>query len=162
MPESKTAIASPGKATPRSPSSSEQIWGEPVMANGYAAIPSILIRAQSRLGINTTQFNILVQLLEYWRSPERRPFPRKREIAGRMGLSEKTVQLNIRQLEKAALVRREQRKTTAGDWGSNVYHLDGLVERVKKLEPEFTEERSKRAEERKRLETPKGRRTSPA
>ena len=153
----KNSHCLPWQSHASKPSSSEQIWGKPVMANGYAAIPSILIRAQSRLGINTTQFNILVQLLEYWRSPERRPFPSKREIAGRMGLSEKTVQLNIRQLEKAALVRREQRKTAAGDWGSNVYHLDRLVERVKKLEPEFTKERVQRAEGRKGLETPKGR-----
>jgi hypothetical protein len=53
-------------------------------------------------------------------------------------------------------LRREQRKTAAGDWSSNVYHLDGLIERVRKMEPEFAEEKRKRAEERRKVETPKG------
>lgn len=158
MTQSETIVPFPGKAETRRASSSEQIWGKAVMAIGYTALPVIMIRAQSRLGINATQFNILVQLLEYWRNPGRRPFPTKKEIAGRIGLTEKTVQLNIRALEKAGLVRREQRKSAAGDWSSNIYHLDGLVERVRKLEPEFTEEKRKRAEDRRKLETPRGRR----
>ncbi len=158
MTQPDTVVSFPGKAEVRKPSSSEQIWGKAVMALGYTAVPVIMVRAQCRLGINATQFNILVQLLEYWRSPERRPFPTKKEIAGRIGLTEKTVQLNMRALEKAALVRREQRKSPAGDWSSNVYHLDGLIERVRKLEPEFSEERRKRAEERRKVETPRGQR----
>jgi DNA-binding MarR family transcriptional regulator len=104
MTTSDTVVPFPAKAEPRKPSSSEQIWGKAVMSHGYTALPAIMIRAQSRLGINATQFNILVQLLEYWRDPSRRPFPTKKEIAVRIGLTEKTVQLNIRALEKANLV----------------------------------------------------------
>jgi hypothetical protein len=157
MIQSETVVPFPPKAdSPKKVSSTEQIWGKAVMTHGYTAVPVIMVRAQSRLGINATQFNILVQLLEYWRSPERRPFPTKKEIAGRIGLTEKTVQLNIRALEKAGLVRREQRKSAVGDWSSNTYHLDGLISRVRKMEPEFTGERRKKAEERRRVETPKG------
>jgi hypothetical protein len=156
-----TVVPFPAKAdAPKKASSTELIWGKAVMTHGYTAVPVIMVRAQSRLGINATQFNILVQLLECWRSPERRPFPTKREIAGRIGLTEKTVQLNIRALEKAGLVRREQRKSAAGDWSSNIYHLDGLIDRVRKMEPEFSEEKRKRAEERRKVETPKGLRAS--
>ena len=72
--------------------------------------------------------------------------------------SGKTIQINIRELETAGLVRRETRKTAAGDWNSNIYHLDGLVKRVREIEPEFAEEKKKRAEARKTVETPKGRR----
>jgi hypothetical protein len=32
------------------------------------------------------------------------------------------------------LVRRKQRRISAGDWDSNIYHLDGLVRRVQALE----------------------------
>lgn len=56
---------------------------------------------------------------------------------------------------------REMRKTAAGDWNSNIYHLTGLVERVRKLEPEFAEARKKKREAReaqKRAETPVHRR----
>jgi predicted transcriptional regulator len=115
-----------------------------------------LIRGQRRLGINTTQMNIILQLLEYWVDPARKPFPTKKDIANRIGVTDKTVQTNIRELEKAGLVRRETRRTAAGDYNSNIYHLDGLIERVKKLEPEFAAEKEKKARAKRDVETPNG------
>jgi predicted transcriptional regulator len=141
-------------ATPRPPSSTERIWGKPVMSHGFAGIPSILIQAQRRIGLSTTQMNIVVQLLDYWREPNRRPFPTKRDLAERIDVTEKTIQNNIRAMEKAGLIKRIQRKTAAGDWGSNIYNLDGLIAKVQALEPEFTEERKKRKAAREALEKP--------
>jgi hypothetical protein len=135
-------------------SSSEKIWGKAIMRHGYTAVPSILIRAQSRLGINTTQMNIILQLLDYWIEPARKPFPTKRDIANRIGVTDKTVQINIRALEMAGLISREMRKTAAGDWNSNIYHLDQLIERVRKLEPDFQKEKEERERLRRNLETP--------
>lgn len=143
-------------------SSTERIWGKSVTRHGYAGIPNILIRAQSRLGLSPLQFNIVVQLLEYWRDPARPPFPSKEELALRMGVKAKTIQTNIRALEKAGLVRRQLRRALAGDWNSNVYHLDGLVERLQKLEPEFAIEREQRKAARRRVETPAGKRDGKA
>lgn len=142
------------KTSKRRPSSVEKIWGREVVEHGYAGVPSILIRAQKRLKITPTQMNIVVQMLEYWREPTRKPFPTKREIANRIGITEKTVQNNVRQLEKAKFIRREYRKTAVGDYTSNLYHLDGLVDAVKALEPEFTKAKAERAKARKDLETP--------
>lgn len=141
-------------ASKRKPSSVEKIWGREVVEHGYAGVPSILIRAQKRLKITPTQMNIVVQMLDYWREPTRKPFPTKKEIANRIGITEKTVQNNVRQLEKANLIRREYRKTAVGDFTSNLYHLDGLVNAVKALEPEFTKVKAERAKARKDLETP--------
>lgn len=137
-------------------SSTERIWGKAITGHGYAGIPNILIRGQSRLGLSPLQFNIIMQLLEYWRDPERPPFPSKDELAVRMGVKPKTIQTNIRALEKAGLVRRELRRPPAGDWNSNVYHLDGLVERLRKLEPAFAREREERKASRRRTESPTG------
>ncbi|MBU2209730.1 MAG: helix-turn-helix domain-containing protein, partial [Alphaproteobacteria bacterium] len=53
-------LAFPPKAPAKPASSQEKIWGKAVVANGYAGIPSILIQAQSRLGLTAMQFNILV------------------------------------------------------------------------------------------------------
>ena len=131
----------PSAKAARKPSSTEAIWGKAVVGHGYAGVPSILIRAQGRLGLSPMQFSIVVQLLEYWRDPERRPFPSKRDLAERMGVTEKAIQLNMRALEKAGLIRRELRKTAAGDWDSNLYHL---VERVRALEPDFAREKAAR------------------
>jgi len=75
-----------------------------------------------------------------------------------MDVTDKTIQNNIRALEKAGLIEREYRRTAAGDWNSNIYHLDGLIAKVQALEPEFAEEKKKRREARAALETPMGRR----
>jgi Winged helix-turn-helix DNA-binding len=139
----------------------ERLWGKAVRSHGYAAIPTIMVRAQRRLGVNPTQFCILVQLLEYWRLPERAPFPTKKQLADRIGLSETAIQQNMRALEVAGLIRREQNKTSAGDWGANTYHLDGLVDRIQKLEPEFAEEKKNKEAARRKVETPKHRRAIP-
>jgi predicted transcriptional regulator len=136
----------------------EKLWGKNVKSHGYAAIPTIMVRAQHRLGVNPTQFCILVQLLEYWRSPDRAPFPTKQQLADRIGVKQSTIKHNIGALEKAGLIKREQHKTSAGDWGANTYHLDRLVKRIQALEPEFAEEKAKREAARRKVETPKGKR----
>ena len=146
------------KTGSKNKSSTEKIWGKAVYSHGYAGIPSILIQGQRRLGINSTQMNIIIQLLDYWHEPSRKPFPTKKDLSLRIGVTSKTIQNNIRELEKAGLVRREMRKTASGDWNSNIYHLDGLVEKVKKLEPEFAAEKQKRKAAKAALETPIGQR----
>jgi DNA-binding MarR family transcriptional regulator len=65
-----------------------------------------MVRAQHRLGVNPTQFCILIQLLEHWRTRERAPFPTKQQLADRIGVSQSTIQQNMQQLEKAGLVKR--------------------------------------------------------
>lgn len=146
------------KEASKKASSTERIWGKAVYKHGYAGIPSILIQAQQRLGINSMQMNIIIQLLDYWFEPSRKPFPMKKELANRIGVTEKTIQNNIRALEQAGLIQRQMRKTAAGDWNSNIYHLDGLLAKVQALEPEFAAEKKKRKEAKAALETPVGRR----
>lgn len=58
QPTSPTVVEFP-KNPPKAASSHERIWGKPVLTHGYTALPSILIQAQSRLGITPLQFNIL-------------------------------------------------------------------------------------------------------
>lgn len=142
----------------RGPSSTQRIWGTAVLGHGFTSIPSILIQAQTRLGITPLQMNIIVQLLDYWHDPQRKPFPTKRQIGERIGVNEKTIQNNIRALETAGLVRRQQRKTASGDWNSNIYHLDGLVAKVQKMEPDFTKAREERREAKRSAELPVGQR----
>jgi hypothetical protein len=139
-------------------SSTERIWGKAVRNYGYTGVPSILIQAQRRLGVTPLQMNILLQLLDYFFDPTRHPFPRKSEIADRMGVSAKTIQINMRALEQARLIHREIRKKAAGDYDSNVYHLDGLIERIQALEPEFRQAKEQRQRAKRQVEMPKGRR----
>lgn len=89
MPDGKTEadVISFPKDPKKKPSSTERIWGKSVYGHGYTGIPSILIQGQRRLGITPTQMNIIIQLLDYWREPSRKPFPTKKELADRLGLT---------------------------------------------------------------------------
>lgn len=149
----------PIKGTPaKQKSSTERIWGKQVVSHGYAGIPSLLFRNQGRLGLSPMQMNIIVQLLDYWFDEARPPFPSKAVLAARMGVDKKTIQRNVKALETAGYLKREQKKTAAGDWGSNTYHLNGLVEKIKSLEPEFAKVRNEKQAMDAVAETPIGKR----
>ena len=56
MPKRKTSDG-------RRKSSTKMIFGEDIMSHGYTAVPGISVRAKARLGLNPTQFNVLIQVL---------------------------------------------------------------------------------------------------
>lgn len=118
---------------------SEEKWGVEVMALGFCILPSLLFRAQSRLGLNPTQLAVLLQLADFWWDSGRKPFPKKADLAQRLSLSERQVQRHIADLETAGFVQRIER--TYGRRGkiSNEYDLSGLVAKLKALEPQFRE-----------------------
>jgi len=118
---------------------SEKKWGRDVIKLGFSIIPSLIFRAQARLGLNPTQLAVLLQLADYWWDEQRHPYPSKQTLADRLSLSARQVQRHIADLEAAGLVRREERYAVHKGRLSNLYDLSGLVERLKKLEPEFRE-----------------------
>lgn len=142
----------PEKASPF-----DTLWGSDVRRHGYTAVPTMLVRAQNRLQLKPTAFCVLIQLIEHWRTKDRAPFPTKQQLADRLGVSQSTIQQTMRKLENAGFVQRTQHKTASGDWGANTYHLDGLVQKLKALEPEFAKERDERTKSRRRVEAPKKR-----
>ena len=87
-----------------------------------------------------------MQLCDFWREDDRKPHPGKKLLAERLGLSEKQVQRHIAELEQFGLVKRVERHAAHCGRMANTYDLTGLVERLKKLEPEFrkVEEDAKR------------------
>lgn len=119
--------------------SSEKKWGRAVIAMGFCVIPSLLLRAQQRLGLNPTQLAVLIQLADYWWDQERNPYPSKSTLSDRLGLSERQIQRHMEQLEKAGLLSRVERTAAHRGKLSNEYDLSGLVARLQKLEPEFRE-----------------------
>ena len=146
------------KAKPEKPkSSTEKIFGIDVMRHGYTGVPNIMVRAQARLGLNPAQFNILVQLLSYYMDPARPPYPSKRQLRERTGLSDATLKKHLKALEQAGFIKREQQVTRAGDFGSNIYHLNGLIEKLRKLVPDFDKEREERDKSRRMSEIPNAR-----
>lgn len=123
---------------PRTKASADK-WGDEVISFGFCILPSLLFRAQRRLGLSPTHLAILVQLADFWWDAKRKPFPKKVDLAERLNLSERQVQRLIAELEKMGYVRRIERSVARRGKISNEYDLSGLVARLKVLEPEFRE-----------------------
>lgn len=118
---------------------SEKKWGRAVMSHGYCIFPSILLQAQSRLGVNAQEMVVLLQLAEHWWKASSKVFPAKETIAQRVGLSGKQVQRHIRRLEELKLVARKERYGSGGNRTTNEYDLTGLVTRLRAIEPDVAE-----------------------
>ncbi|MCY4460431.1 MAG: helix-turn-helix domain-containing protein [Albidovulum sp.] len=112
----------------------------------------MILRAQQRIGLNPTQLAFLLQLCDFWWDDARKPHPGKKLPAARLGLSERQVQRYIAELEQAGLVKRVERYAANGGKTTNTYDLTGLVERLKKLRPEFRKVEEKVKSERKAVE----------
>ncbi len=118
---------------------SERKWGRAVMGLGFCIVPSLLLRAQQRLKLSPTQLAVLMHLADYWWDVNRKPYPSKKTLGERLGLSPRQVQRYIADLEAAGLVQRVERTARHRGKLSNEYDLSGLVKRLKELEPEFRE-----------------------
>ncbi len=120
--------------------SSDKKWGSDVMKFGFCMIPSLIFRAQRRLGLNPTHLAILLQLADYWWEADNKPYPSKQSLSDRLGIGARQIQRYIAELETAGLVKRIQRYGDDGRKLSNHYDLSGLVNKLKALEPEFRKE----------------------
>lgn len=118
---------------------SEKKWGRAVMKLGFTVLPSLIFRAQARLGLSPTHLAVLLQIADHWWEHERKPYPGTSTLGERLGLSPRQVRRHIADLEKAGLVTRIERRAAHRGKLTNFYDLSGLVEKLKKLEPEFRE-----------------------
>lgn len=75
---------------------------------GFLAIPNILLKSQTYLGLTSTNMVVLLNVLAYWWYAEKKPYPRSTTIAKRMGLSPRAVQRSLRQLQALELLEREK------------------------------------------------------
>ncbi len=116
-------------------------WGD-LSSVGFTAIPNTLIQAQAKLGISPTELTVLLNLIMHWWDPLAMPFPRTDTIETRSGLSRRTVQRSMKDLERRGFIRRIRS-------GSKTYiSLDELREKLEAVAPDYAwrRERQKRTE----------------
>lgn len=118
---------------------SEQKWGKAVIGLGFSVFPSLIFRAQARLGLDPTQLVLLLHLADYWWHRGQMPYPSKAALGERMNLSPRQIQRYLTQLEDAGFIKRIERFAGHKGQQSNEYDLTGFVSKLKKLEPEFSE-----------------------
>jgi DNA-binding MarR family transcriptional regulator len=116
---------------------SERKWGKRVMDFGFCIVPSLLLRAQRRLGLSPTQLAILMHLADRWWDATQNPYPAKSTLADALNLQKRQVRRHIAELEKAGFIKREPRYKGRGNQTSNAYDLSGLVDKLRALEPDF-------------------------
>jgi predicted transcriptional regulator len=131
----------------------EDKWSPQVLKLGYTPLPNLLLKAQGKLKITPMQFNVLVQVVEHWWEAERDPYPAKDTIARRMNKSPRQVQRYLTQLEDAGMIKRIARYSGKKAQINNAYSFDGLIKKLKALEPEFSKEAEQKRLRRKKLET---------
>jgi hypothetical protein len=135
---------------------SEDKWTAQVMSLGFTPLPSLLLRAQARLGLSPDQLNVLLQIIEHWWEADKLPFPSKDMLARRMGKSARQVQRYLTQLEKDGFITRVERYNGRKAQVSNGYDLSGLVAKLVNIEPEFQKITEQHRLRRKKVETARG------
>ena len=119
-------------AAKKSQRRAEDKWSSAVIKLGYTTIPSLLLKAQSRLAITPSQMNVLLHVIEHWWDADKNPWPSKGTIARRMGKSSRQVQRYLTELEKAGYVKRIAR-FSARRQINNEYSCDGLIAALNNL-----------------------------
>ena len=122
------------QATPDNSGRSQQIeqrWGDG-LGGGFTVVPTVLLHHQNKLGLNPDHLVILINLVSHWWDADRMPYPRTETLARRTGLSLRTVQRRIKELEQNGFLRRIPREEDSGVM-STKYDLEPLVEKLKPL-----------------------------
>jgi len=146
--ETTTEKVAPEKKSRKSPAS--QKWGAKVMDSGFCMLPSLLLRAQRRLHLNPTQLAVLIQIVDHWWDAGRKPYPSKKELSQRLGIGERQIQRYLTDLEDEGLIKRIPRYADHKGRMSNMYDLQGLVDKLTELEPDFREARNQARQSRQK------------
>lgn len=108
-------------------------WGE-ALHDGFVVIPSALLRYQTKLGINDGELVVLMNLLMSWWKVDAYPFPQTSTLAARMGVTRRTVQRHIENLEAKGMIRRIWSAKKINDRRTvSQYDLSGIVSDLKRL-----------------------------
>ena len=114
-----------------------QKWGEESLLMGWTAIPSSLLFLQATLHISPNALNVLLNLVMHWWDTNKHPHPSQQAIAHKMGVSVRTVQRSIYELEELGLLtKRTTRKENPIYKGRNIYDLSPLIKVLQELTPD--------------------------
>ena len=105
----------------------EEKWTKFLLQSGWSVIPNIIIEKQAVLGLDPIDMNIVVHLLHSWTIADELPSPTVEMIAKEIGVSVRTVQKHMADLQASGLITRIERRNTRLGSAANRYSLDGLI-----------------------------------
>jgi DnaD N-terminal domain len=104
-------------------------WGE-ALSMGFAIVPSVLIRAQAKLGLDAVDLAVLLNVIIHWWTPGEWPYPQPRVLANRMAVSTRTVERRLESLEKRGFLIRHPPEKSSDGLARRRIDLSGLVGRL--------------------------------
>lgn len=134
----------------------EQKWGKENIGAGWTLIPNALLVHQATLGLTPMDLNIILQIARYWWEPGNHPFPAKQTIADCIGVTSRTVQKRIQEMEKAKFIKRIERRDTKSGSKTNIYQLTPLIEALLPYSKSMISTRDERRKEDKSRPTMRG------
>jgi len=129
-PEEAAESAKPAK--PESEKVLRKKWRTSLDA-GWTVIPSALIRGLPKLHIGAGELAVLIVLIDIWWAPDNMPWPSKKLMAERLGVSQKTIQRSLAALQREGLIVSEWRYRAGGGQTSNQYDLSPLVAKLEEI-----------------------------
>lgn len=135
----------------------EQRWGRLLIDAGWVAFPSVFLQRQQALGLDPLDVNILLQLADHWWERDNLPFPSKKTLADRIGVTPRTIQRRIARMESAGFIKRIERRDRNGGNRTNRYSFAGLIKEADPFAHEVLKEREKRKHEKSARDKRKGR-----
>ncbi len=113
-------------------------WGKSSFEMGWVSLPSSLLFLQRSFQISPIELNVLLHLIMHWWIPEEDPYPSQESIAKRIGVSKRTVQRAMQELEKNKIIEKTMTPRNHHKYkGRNVYSLRPLADRLEKETPEL-------------------------
>jgi len=128
-----------------SPSLALAKWRTSISA-GFQVIPNVLVRAQSKLGLDPVDLAILLNITMHWWREDELPYPQPKVIANRVGVSTRTVERRLEDLEKRGFLARLAPEKSADRLARRRIDLTGLVEKLEKAAAQNLEMRSQSGE----------------
>lgn len=118
----------------------EDKWGNDALLMGWTAIPTSLFFLQSSLSISPIAFNVLLNLLAHWWKTHEWPHPSQENLAARIGVSVRTVQRGLFELEDRGVIMKIKTSRDHPKYkGRNIYDLSKLVDTLNERTPNLKE-----------------------
>lgn len=132
-------------------------WGKTNISAGWTIVPNSLLENQARLGLSCIDMMVLINLIMHWWEKDNAPRPAKKRLANILGVSTKTIQRSMVNLEQCGALKRIERYREGGDGGrtTNNHDLTPLVELLTPMSAEFVAE--KKLKETSNINRPKKR-----
>lgn len=117
-------------------------WGKTLAESGWTSFPNVIFERQQALQLSPLDINILLHLAGNWWNADSNPFRTKKSLALAIGVTPRTIQRRIEEMERWGYIKRIYRKASVGDNLPNEYDLSGLIEKVEPFAKEKIADRA--------------------